>query len=128
MSYPPAWPSPPAPAHRRSPLPDPGHAFHCISIRFGADGVVALLPTVVESTPNASENRFPSTVVPLARRVNPRAVHCIHSSRLLTPTKWHIRLPKPCRTNAHRVDFSPAFAREVWHGPYRSLWPDSGSM
>src|SRR5256885_10866353 len=33
--------------------------------------------------------------------------------------------PKPCGPNAHGVDFSPAFAREVWHGPYRSLRPDS---
>src|SRR6267143_1986507 len=53
---------------------------------------------------------------------------CIHSIGSPTSTKWGIREPKPCGPIAHGVDFSPAFAREVWHGPYRSLWPDSGSM
>ncbi len=33
-----------------------------------------------------------------------------------------------CRTIAHRVDFSPVLAREVWHAAHGSLWPDSGPM
>src|SRR6266480_3078244 len=46
----------------------------------------------------------------------------------LGAAKWHPGVRQPCRVNVHRVDFSPAFAREVWHGPYRSRRSDSGSM
>jgi hypothetical protein len=47
---------------------------------------------------------------------------------LLTPTGVAHSPAKPCRTIARRVNFSPAFAREVGHAPYRPMWPDSGSM
>ncbi len=71
---------------------------------------------------------LPLMVVPSVQGVNRAALPCIHPIDLLATAEPQIDAPQPCRTNAHRVDFSPVFAREVWHAPYRPLWPDSGPM
>src|SRR6266436_2088070 len=71
---------------------------------------------------------LPLMVVPSVQGVNRAAFRCIHRIGLLTTAESQINVPQPCRTNAHRVDFSPAFAREVWHDPYRQMRPHSGPM
>ena len=56
------------------------------------------------------------------RHVFPLHLHSIGS---LMPAD---SVAETCRPHPYRVDFSPAFAREVWHAPHGSRWPDSGPM
>jgi hypothetical protein len=71
---------------------------------------------------------LPLMVVPSVQGVNRAALRCIRPIDLLATPESQINGPQPCRTNSHRVDFSPAFAREVWHVPYRQMWTHSGPM